>query len=77
MVIFFRSASGALQKSKIFEGGSSDPKLARNVNTVIAFVFGLFVVAAYNIVSVIQELIVKTVLIVIFILCDAVWNFGR
>ncbi len=58
-----------LQKSKIFEGGSSDAKLARSVNAIVALVFGLFIVAAYNIVTIFQDLIVKTVLVVIFLLC--------
>ncbi len=58
-----------LQKSKIFEGGSSDKKLSSNVNAIVALVFGLFVVGAYNVITVIQAVIIKTVLIIIFILC--------
>ncbi len=58
-----------LQKSKIFEGGSSTPDQARKVNAIVAFVFGLFVVASAHIVSIFQEIIQSFIVIVIFILC--------
>lgn len=57
-----------LQKSKIFEGGSSDQSQAKNVNAIVAFVFGLFVIASIQTVKHIQSLIVNIVLIVMFLL---------
>lgn len=58
-----------LQKSKIFEGGSSTAENAKSVNAVVAFVFGLFVVASIQVVQLIQSLIINAVLILIFLLC--------
>jgi len=68
-ILVYAVVFAILQKSKIFEGGSSDKKLSSNVNAIVAFVFGLFVVAAYNVVSIIQQVIVKSAVIILFILC--------
>jgi magnesium-transporting ATPase (P-type) len=57
-----------LQKSKIFEGGSSSSEQARNINALVAFVFGLFVVASIHIVTIFQHLIVNVAVIIVFIL---------
>ncbi len=56
-----------LEKSKIFTTG--DDKQSKNVNAVVAFVFGLFVVASLQAVKYIESLIVNVVVFVIFILC--------
>lgn len=59
-----------LEKSKIFKvrGEGDDNKHVKNVNSVIAFVFGLFVIASIQTVQYIQSLILNIVLIIIFIL---------
>jgi len=60
-----------LEKSKIFSNGSSDAEeksLVKNVNAVIAFVFGLFVVASIQTVTYIQSFITSTIIFVFFIL---------
>jgi hypothetical protein len=58
-----------LQKSRIFEGGSSTQQQAKNVNAIVAFVFGLFVVASAHVISLFQAFITNFVIIIIFILC--------
>lgn len=58
-----------LQKSRIFEGGSSTQQQAKNVNAIVAFVFGLFVVASAHVISLFQAFITNFVVIIIFILC--------
>jgi len=58
-----------LEKSNLFKGGSSDGKQAKNVNAVIAFVFGLFTVASIQTVMYIESLIVNIVVFIIFFLC--------
>lgn len=58
-----------LQKSRIFEGGSSTPQQAKNVNAIVAFVFGLFVVASAHVISLFQAFITNFVVIIVFILC--------
>ena len=58
-----------LQKSRIFEGGSSSAQQAKNVNAIVAFVFGLFVVASAHVISLFQAFITHFVIIIIFILC--------
>lgn len=57
-----------LEKSKIFKVEGGDNNHVKNVNSVIAFVFGLFVVASIQTVQYIQSLIVNISLIIIFIL---------
>jgi len=56
-----------LEKSGIFSK-DSDSSQTKNINAVIAFVFGLFVVASINTVMYIQSLITNVVLFIIFIL---------
>lgn len=57
-----------LQKSQIFEGGSTSKTQARNVNSVVALVFGLFVVLSYNVVQYIQIFFINVVVIITFLL---------
>lgn len=68
-ILVFAVVFAILQKSKIFEGGSSDQKQAKNVNSIVALVFGLFVVTSIQVVQFFQELIVTISLIIVFILC--------
>ena len=68
-ILVYAVVYGILIKSGIFEGGSSDRKLAINISSIVAFVFGLIVVTSLQIVTYIQNLIVNVVLIVVFILC--------
>lgn len=68
-----------LEKSGIFAKGDSD-KQSKNVNAVIAFVFGLFFVASIQTVKYIQSLIVNIVLVIIFILVTLIlmgFIFGK
>jgi len=59
-----------LEKSKIFStNDGSDKNQVKNVNSIIAFVFGLFVVASIQTVRYLQNLILDIVIIIIFILC--------
>lgn len=58
---------GVLEKSEIFSKGGND-KQSRSINMVIAFVFGLFVVASIQTVKYIQSLITNIVIFIIFIL---------
>lgn len=68
-ILVYAVIFAVLQKSKIFEGGSSSADNAKNVNAIIAFVFGLFIVASIQVVQFIQSLILNAVIILIFILC--------
>ena len=63
-----------LEKSKIFSVNGNDDanKHVKNVNAIIAFVFGLFVVASLQTVLYIQDLITNVVLIIIFILVSLI-----
>lgn len=58
---------GVLEKSGIFQKSDSD-KQSRSINMVIAFVFGLFVVASIQTVKYIQSLIINIVVFIVFIL---------
>lgn len=66
-ILIYAVIYAILEKSKIFEkkGGEGEE---RNVNAIIAFVFGLFVVASLQTVLYLQDLIVNMVVFVIFIL---------
>ncbi len=70
-----------LEKTGIFaKSDGSDNNQTRNVNAIIAFVFGLFVVASLQTVRYIQDLIVNIVLFVIFILVSLIllgFIFGK
>lgn len=68
-ILVFAVVFAILQKSRIFEGGSSDSKQAKNVNSIVALVFGLFVVTSIQVVQFFQELIVNISVIIVFILC--------
>lgn len=68
-ILVYAVVFAILQKSKIFEGGSSSADNAKNVNAIVAFVFGLFVVASIQTVQYIESLIINAVLIMIFFLC--------
>lgn len=59
-----------LEKSGIFKkSGNEDRSQTKSVNSVIAFVFGLFVVASIQTVIYIQSLITNIVFFIVFILC--------
>lgn len=59
-----------LEKSGIFKkSNNEDSGQTKNVNSVIAFVFALFVVASIQTVIYIQSLIINIVLFIVFILC--------
>lgn len=66
-ILVYAVVFAILEKSRIFEKEDND-KNARSVNSVIAFVFGLFVVASIQTVIYIQSLIVNIVVFLIFIL---------
>jgi hypothetical protein len=57
-----------LEKAKLFVGGNSDEKQARNIHSIIAFVFGLFLVASIQTVMYIQSLIINAILFIVFFL---------
>jgi len=58
-----------LEKSAIFKVKEGDNSHIKNVHSLIAFVFALFVVASIQTVFFIEQLVVIISLIVIFILC--------
>lgn len=68
-ILVYAIVFAILQKSQIFEGGSSDKSQAKNVNAIVALVFGLFVVTSIQVVQFFQDLIVNISLIIVFILC--------
>lgn len=67
-ILVYAVVFAILEKSKIFSGGEAERENVRNVNSVIAFVFGLFVVASIQTVTYIQSLITNIVVFIIFIL---------
>lgn len=67
-ILVYAVVFAILQKSKIFSGGDSEKDQVKNVNSVIAFVFGLFVVASIQTVTYIQGLITQISVFIIFIL---------
>lgn len=67
-ILVYAVVFAILEKSKIFSGGDSEREQVRNVNSIIAFVFGLFVVASIQTVTYIQSLITNIVIFIIFIL---------
>ncbi|NCC71432.1 hypothetical protein EOM09_07685, partial [bacterium] len=69
-ILVYAVTYAILQKSKIFsyDSGSSEPGHVKNVNAIIAFVFGVFVVASITTVNAIESLIVGISLVLIFIL---------
>lgn len=68
-ILVYAIVFAILVKSRIFEGGSSDSKLANKVSAIVALVFGLLVVTSIQIVSYIQSLIVNVIIVVVFLLC--------
>ncbi len=67
-ILVYAVVFAILEKSKIFSGGEAERDNVRNVNSVIAFVFGLFVVASIQTVKYLQGLITNIVVLIIFIL---------
>ncbi len=58
-----------LEKSGIFsKNNNDDAAQTKNINSIIAFVFGLFVVASINTVMYIQSLIMGVIVFIIFVL---------
>ena len=68
-ILVYAITFAILEKSGIFQSKDTDKNQVKNVNAVIAFVFGMFVVASYNTVIYIQNLIVNIVVVIIFLLC--------
>lgn len=66
-ILVYAVVFAVLEKSAIFSKSDND-KQSRSVNSVIAFVFGLFVVASIQTVKVLQGLIINIVVVIIFIL---------
>jgi len=58
-----------LEKSKIFSSSGGDNSHVKNVNSVIAFVFGVFTIASIQTVMYLEGLILNIVVFIIFILC--------
>ena len=78
-ILVYAVVFAILEKSGIFEKEGSE-KNSRTVNAVIAFVFGLFVVASIQAVKYIQSLIVNIVVFLIFILTTLIalgFIFGK
>lgn len=69
-ILVYAVVFAILQKSKIFsyDDGGSEAKHVRNINSVIAFVFAIFVVASLQTVMIIENLIINVVIIIIFML---------
>jgi membrane protease YdiL (CAAX protease family) len=57
-----------LEKSNFFTGGNSNDINARKIHSIIAFIFGVFVVASIQTVMYIQSLIINSILFIIFFL---------
>lgn len=68
LILVYVIVFAILQKSKIFEGGSSDATFAKKVNAIISFVFALFIVASAQAVMYIQNMIMVVSVILVFIL---------
>lgn len=66
-ILVYAVVFAILQKSGIFNGEGENSHV-RSINSVVAFVFGLFVVASLQTVLYIQNLIVNVVLFIVFIL---------
>lgn len=78
-ILVYAVVFAILEKSGIFSKNEND-KQAKNVNAIIAFVFGLFVVASLQTVRYIQDLIINIVLFIIFILVTLIllgFIFGK
>ncbi len=78
-ILVYAVVFAILEKSGIFSKSDND-KQSKNVNAIIAFVFGLFVVASIQTVRYIQDLIVDIVLVMIFILVTLIllgFVFGK
>lgn len=67
-ILVYAIVFAILEKTKIFKPKDGDSGHVKNVNAVIAFVFGLFVVASIQTVQYIQSFIVNIVLFIIFLL---------
>lgn len=68
-ILVYAIVFAILEKSKIFNTSNSEDKSqTKNVNSIIAFVFGLFAVAATQTVLIMQSLIQAMVVFIIFIL---------
>lgn len=65
-ILVFALVYAILEKTKIMGKEGEEPK--RNVNALIAFVFGLFVVAATNIVDVLKDALPVITLILVIII---------
>lgn len=67
-ILVYAIVFAILQKSQIFEGGSTSKRQAKNVNSIVALVFGLFVVLSVNVVKYIQDFFINVVVIITFLL---------
>ncbi len=78
-ILVYAIVFAILEKSGIFEKEGSE-KNSRTVNAVVAFVFGLFVIASIQSVKYIQSLIVNIVVFLVFILATLIalgFIFGK
>ena len=78
-ILIYSVVFAILEKSRIFEKNEDD-KTSRSVNSIVAFVFGLFVVASYTTVRYIQDVITNVVVFLIFLLVVLIalgFVFGR
>lgn len=67
-ILVYAVVFAILEKSGIFSKSGENEKQTKNVNAIIAFVFGLFVVASIQTVKYIQSLITNIIIVIIFIL---------
>ena len=65
-ILVFALVFAILEKTKILGGGEKEPK--RNVNALVSFVIGLFVVAATNIVEILREALPLITLVLIVLI---------
>lgn len=68
-ILIFAIVFAILQKSQMFEGGSMDDSSAKKINSVIAFVFGIFAVIAANVVDFIGHTLATAAIVIVLILC--------
>ncbi len=69
-ILVYAVVFAVLQKSKIFsyEDSGKEARHVKNINSVIAFVFAVFVVASIQTVQYIENIILNVVLILVFLL---------
>ena len=71
-ILVYAVVFAILQKSQIFEGGSSTEKQAKSINAVIAAVFGFFTITSIQLIQIFQSFIINSIVVVIFLLCTLI-----